>query len=217
MPDEEHGLWLVTLRDGQVRRVAMDPIATIGDAVFSPDGHRLAYSTMRLTGARLLHLFDLTSGRDVVATPLLESDHAPAFSADGRTLFLLSARQDRPVLSDRDQGLDIAAAESDGLYRVKLPPSPSSGLTRDAVPVTAAPGVLSNPEIAGNTLFYTAAPADLVNGTLPSTPTLHALDVMTGRDRVITAEADGAVVSRNGATVLLRRDGKWRRLDTATG
>ena len=217
VPDEEHALWLVTPRDGQARRVAMDPIATIGDATFSPDGRRLAYSTTRPTGARLLHLLDLASGRDVVATPPLESDHAPAFSADGRTLFFLSARHDRPVLSDRDQGPDIAAAESDGLYRVTLPSSSSPGLTHDAVPVTAAPGVLSNPEMAGNTLFYTAAPADLVNGTLPGTPTLHALDPTTGRDRVVTAEADGAVVSRDGATVLLRREGDWRRLDTATG
>ncbi|NPD68676.1 hypothetical protein HN018_22940 (plasmid) [Lichenicola cladoniae] len=101
VPDEEHALWLVAPRDGHARRVAMDPIATIGDADFSPDGHRLAYSTTWPTSAYLLHLLDLGSGRNVVATPPLESDHAHAFFGDGRTLFFLSARQDRPVLSDR--------------------------------------------------------------------------------------------------------------------
>ncbi len=221
VPDEEHGLWLVAIGDGQARRVAEDPIAAIRDPRFSPDGRLLAYSTTRETGARILHFFDLASGRDVVATPPLESDHAPAFSADGRTLFFLSARHDRPVLSDRDQGPDIAAAESDGLYRVALPASPavpSSGLTRDAVPVATAPGVLSDPETEGDTLFYRVAPAALVDGALPGPPAaLHALDIPAGRDRVVATDGDGVVVSRDGATALLRRDSGWHRVDTATG
>ena len=220
VPDEEHGLWLVATGDGQARRLAVDPFAVIGDARFSPDGRFLAYDTTRATGALALHLLDLGSGRDVVATPPLESDHAPAFSADGRTLFFLSARHDHPVLSDRDDGPDIAASASDGLYRVALPAAPalpSPGLTDEAVPVITAPGVLSGGEMRGDTLFYTASPVGLVDGTLPGASSLHALDTGTGRDRVLATGAADAVISRDGSTVLLRRGGDWHRIDVLTG
>ena len=220
VPDEEHGLWLVALDGAPARRIAVDPIAAIRDARFSPDGRRLAFSTTRATGGQALHLLDLGSGREIVATPPLESDHAPAWSADGRTLFFLSARHDRPVLADRDEGPDIATAESDGIYRVGLPTAPAmpaAGLTRDAVPVPAAPGVLSDPEIRGGTLFYGVAGIDLVNGELPApAPALHAIDFATGRDRLV-ATGDGAAVSGDGRAALLRQAGEWRRVDTATG
>ena len=221
VPDEEHGLWVVAAAGASGRRVATDVNAVIRDAIFSPDGRLLAFSTTRTTGARRLHLLDLATGHDIIATPDLESDHAPAFSADGRTLFFLSARHDRPVLSDRDQGPDIATAESEGLYRVAVPPSQSvlqPGLTREAIPVATAPGVLSEPAIRGSTLFYTVSGAGLVDGALPDPPsTLHALDLETGQDHVVSADSGGSVISRDGKTALLHRDGGWHRVDTGTG
>ena len=219
-PDEEHGLWLLAAGGGSARRVAMDPTSPIRDAAFSPDGRRLAYSTARPTGALMLHVLDLASDRDVILTPPLESDHAPVFAADGRTLFFLSARHDRPVLADRDQGPDIVTAESDGLYRVAMPAAPDMpgpGLTRDASPVPGAPGVLSRPDIRGTTLFYRTTEAALVDGTLPGSPAcLHALDLGTGHDRVV-AMGDGGVISSDGKTVLLRRANAWHVTDTTTG
>lgn len=38
VPDEEHGLWLVTVQNGHARRVAVDPITVIRDPCFSPTG-----------------------------------------------------------------------------------------------------------------------------------------------------------------------------------
>ena len=218
VPDAEHGLWQVAADGHASRRVAVDPDAAIPDARFSPDGRALAYSTAQPTGTRRLHILDLATGRDIVLTPPLESDHAPAFAADGRTLFFLSARHDHPVLSDRDEGPDIATAGSDGLYRVALPAAPPPGLTRAAVPVPTAPGTLSDPELRGTTLFYQTAGPALVDGTLPGMPrALHALDTATAHDRTVAEDADGAVISADGGTALLHRNGTWQRVDTATG
>jgi tricorn protease len=218
VPDEEHGLWLVAANGTVARRVAIDPIAAIRDPCFSPDGHRLAFSTTSSTGRHLLHVLDLGSGRDVIVTPPLESDHAPAFSADGRTLFFLSARHDRPILADRDQGPDISTTESDGLYSVALaaaPAMPAPNLTRDAVALPTAPGLLSDFAVRGDTVFYTPRTARMVEGSLPGpAPTLHALDLQSNRDRVIATDASNSIFAADGRTALFRRNVEWHLIRT---
>ncbi len=217
--DAEHALWLVRADGGGAARIALDRYADIRDACFSPDGRRLAYSTTRATGLRALHLHDLATGRDDVASSPFDDDHAPAFAANDSLLFL-SARREYPVRADRDGGPDIVTAESDGLFRVALPPpgmASAGGLTHRAVPVATAPGVLSAPVVRGGRLFYRTAPPDLVAGTLPGPPpALRVLDLATGRDGAV-ADGDDPVVSADGGTALLRRDGTWLRVDVATG
>lgn len=82
-----HGLWLGDVTSDHCERVAHDPEREIRDARFSPGRRWLAYSTQRSTGLRAIRLRDLASGRDTIVSSVMEDDHDPVFSGDGRFLF----------------------------------------------------------------------------------------------------------------------------------
>ncbi|WP_093401048.1 LpqB family beta-propeller domain-containing protein [Sphingomonas sp. OK281] len=180
--DGEHGLWLIRADGGGARRVALDPFAEIHDAAFSPDSRLLAYSTIRPSQMRALHLLDLATDRDTIISSPMENDREPAFSADGRYLLFVSQRRELPVPSDRDRETDIATFASDGLYLAPLAATTRSpfapgrteagaargvdpaGLMARAVMVPVAPGRLSHIEIRGSRVFYRAAGIATIGG-----------------------------------------------------
>ena len=222
--DAEHDLWWVQATGAAVRLVARDPAAEIRDAAFSPDGRRMAYSTQRATGLRALHVQELASGRDVVLSSPMESDRLPAFSADGRTLYFVSARHELPFTSDRDDEATVSTLKSDGLYAAPLTPAIGeaaldlSGVMARATALPVAPARIVSLEVRGGLVVYETRPPALLDGELPGeTAALHAFDPATGADKVLVAGLDDHALSADGGHVLYRRGGGWRLADLATG
>ena len=223
--DAEHGLWWVRLAGGAPRLAARDPAAEIRDAAVSPDGAWLAYSTQRATGVRALHMQALASGRDVVLSSPMESDRLPAFSADGRTLYFVSARHELPFISDRDDEASLSTLKSDGIYAAPLAPGRGREAPLDlagamaratALPVT--PARIVSLEARGPKLVYETRPPALIDGELPGEAAgLHVLDLASGADAAHLAGLDDHALSADGGHVLYRRDGDWRLADLATG
>jgi tricorn protease len=237
--DGNHGLWLVAAGGDRCEQVARDPAAEIRDARFSPDRHWLAYSTERPNQLRAIHLRDLATGQDTIVSSVMENDHDPAFSGDGQFLFFLSQRHELPIVSDRDREGTIATLKSDALYVTPLaadahtpfghPGSDtpaashttvnSAGLMARAVevPIQAAGGI-ADLEPRGRVLFYRATPASGIGGDLPGEVSgLHAFDLDSGKDRTVTADVDGYVLSPAGEKALVRSGSNWHIVDVAPG
>ena len=229
-----HELWLIPLDGGPERRIAQDPAAEIRDASVSPDGRWVAYSTMRPNRQRAIHLQELADGHDTVVSSPMESDRLPVFSADGRTLFFVSQRNEQPLVSDRDEETIIATVNSDGLYAATLhagdPGSPAplpgataispggvdlSGLMARAVALPVTPAVIASLEVRGSRLFYESRPPQLIDGGLPGQEAaLHILDLATRSDRVVGRGLDSHSLAASGGMVALRQDGAWTVVGT---
>ena len=234
VPSAAHELWLLSTDGKSPRRLAMDPEAEIRDAVSSPDGRWVAYSTQRSNRQRAIHLLALQDGRDTVVSAPMESDRLPCFSADGRVLFFVSQRNEQPMVSDRDEETIIATVDSDGIYAATLDPGdpsplathsslppPSSfrpdlaGLMARAVALPITPSVIASLEMRGNRLFYETRPLQLIDGDLPGQEgQLHAFDLPGGNERVVARGLDNHSLSARGDSVAVRRDGAWHLLRT---
>ena len=216
--DAEHGLWWVNAAGGASRLLARDPQAEIRDAVVSPDGGYVAYSTQRPTGVRALHVQELASGRDVVLSSPMESDRSPAFSADGRTLYFVSARHELPFTSDRGDEATVSTLQSDGVYAAPLVPAGGGATAFDlagamsrAVALPVTPARIAYLQLRGRSVLYETRPPALIDGEMPGEEAhLHALDPATGIDRVVLSGFENLTVSADGAHALYRRDGVWR-------
>ena len=234
VPSAAHELWLVSVDGSAPRRLAQDAQAEIRDAVFSPNGRWVAYSTMRPNRQRAIHLLALQGGRDTVVSSPMESDRLPCFSADGRVLFFVSQRHEQPMVSDRDEETIIATVYSDGIYAATLDPAdpsplaahPSSqapstlhpdliGLMARAVALPITPTVIASLEARGGRLFYETRPLQLIDGDLPGEEgALHEFDLTAADDRIVARGLDNHSLSAHGDTVAIRRDGAWGLVDT---
>ncbi len=221
--DANKRLWLVGQHDGKSEQIAFDPFEEIHDATFSPDGAWIAYSVTRENQTHAIHLRNLTTGTDTVLSGAMDSDHDPAFSADGRRLFFISPRREQPFVSDRDREGTIATIKSDGLFEVELPMEIASAdlaaATSRATPVALdLKGGIAALQVRGATLFYLGTAANAIDGDLPGeTSGLHAFDTTTGKDRILAPDVDSYVLSPDGKAVLLKRNGKWQIVATAPG
>lgn len=207
-------LWLIGTITGKTGQIAFDPYAEIQDAAFSADSKRLAYSVTRANQTHALHLRDLARETDMVLSAPLESDHDPAFAADGQSLFFVSARREHPFVSDRDREGTIATLGSDGLYSATLPTAGADdagafATSARAVPITL-PGGIADLQVHGDTLFYRETPLTGIDGELPGqTHGLHAWSAAEGRDRLVADGAESYVLSPDGGSALVVRDGSF--------
>ncbi len=207
-------LWLINTITSKTVQIAFDPYAEIQDVAFSADSGRLAYSITRANQTRALHLRDLVRATDMVLSAPSESDHDPAFTADGHSLFFLSARRENPFVSDRDREGTIATLGSDGLYSGTLPVAGvgDAGVfaaSVHGVPI-ALPGGVAGLTVHGDTLFYRATPLAGIGGDLPGqTRGLHAWSISDGRDRLVAGDVESYVLSPDGGSALIVRDGSF--------
>ena len=235
--DASHALWLLSLSGGAPALVARDPYAEIRDAAFSPDGRWLAYSTVRASRERAIHLRELASGRDTVVSSPMESDRSPVFTSDGRLLVFVSQRNEQPFVSDRDDESLVSTLNSDGLYAATLDRTAASpltapsaagprgparvdldGLMSRAVALPVTPTVIGSLQVRGATLFYASLPPQLIDGDLAGgTGALHALDLSTLRDRVVTRGLGAYSLSADGTALAFRRGKSWRLASTSPG
>lgn len=118
--DNDQNLWLQNVKTKERYKVTTDPNGRFifRDLTWSADSDWIAFSRTlpnEKSGLFLYHLTDhslhgISSGRF--------SDHAPAFSDDGKYLFFVSTRLANPVFSDFDTSM--ASVESSGLYATTL-------------------------------------------------------------------------------------------------
>ena len=89
------------------------------EPTWSPDGRRLAYTTLARSGARRLWVVDLETGTHTALTDTLGRAREPAWSPDGRHL---------AVVSDRDghDAVFVLRADGTGLTRVSPPGAAAS-------------------------------------------------------------------------------------------
>lgn len=87
-----------------------------GEPAWSPDGRRLAYSTLDRSGHRRIWTVDLASGRHRALTEAGGHDHAPAWSPDSRHLAFVSTR---------DGNAEIYLMRADGTRPTRLTRSPA--------------------------------------------------------------------------------------------
>ncbi len=228
--DANHGLWYLHLDDVAPQRIAADPNAEIRDAVFSPDGQWIAFSTQRANGLRAIHLYRSKTGEDTIVSSEMESDRNPVFSADGRTLIFISQRNEQTFVSDRDDESLVSTINSDGLYAAALQshePSTSEtqdtsqtassqiridlpGLMQRAVALPVVPAVIASLQARANDIFYQTKPIQLIDGDLSGTRgQLHAFNLSTFVDRVVVSDLQNFSLSADGTRVAFRRNGKW--------
>jgi WD40-like Beta Propeller Repeat len=212
--DAQHRLWAVSALGDRVRQVAHDPHAEIRDARFSPDERWVAYSETRPNQMRALHLQRLSDGHDVVISAVMEDDHDPVFSADGRRLLFLSSRHEVPFVSDRDREGTIASLKSDGLYSLVLPQDfqadatahgEAPGLTAQATDMqTGARGGFADLEVTGDDQLYQATATSGMSEDLCSTYSLTLRIVSCGIG--VDGSGPGARVHLRGPRQCLRVD-----------
>ncbi len=234
--DANHALWLIT-PGGACKLIARDAYAEIHDASFSPDSRWLAYSALRPTQQRAIHLYELSSGRDTVVSSRMESDRLPVFSPDGQLLYFVSQRREQPFVSDRDRETNIASLKSDGLYvatLVNAAPDPLTpqhaaapaqgaslhmdleGLMSRAVAIPISPAEISSLTVRGRQLFYQADAAELLDGAPfgGEQSALRVFNMETRKDRLIATGLEAYSLSADGSKALLKNANGWRITDT---
>jgi tricorn protease len=239
VPDASHSLWWVHLDGSSPQKIAFDPYAEIRDATFSSDGRWVAYSTQRSTQLRAIHFYDLSTGQDTVVSSPMESDRSPVFTPDGRYFVFVSQRNEQPFVSDRDDENLISTVNSDGLYAVALdrdkpavtpkaaqnarrvdPPVhiDLEGFMLRAVALPAVPATIVSLQARPSALFYQTKPIQLIEGNIAGGKSeLHALDLATFNDRVVTDDLENFSISGDGTAVAFHRHGEWRIQSTTSG
>jgi tricorn protease len=239
VPDANHSLWWIHLDGSSPQKIAFDPSAEIRDATFSPNGRWVAYSTQRSTQLRAIHFYDLSTGQDTIVSSPMESDRSPVFTPDGRYFVFISQRNEQPFVSDRDDENLISTVNSDGLYAVALdrdkpavtpkaaqnarrvdPPVhiDLEGFMLRAVALPAVPATIVSLQARPSALFYQTKPIQLIDGDIAGGKSeLHALNLATFKDRVVTDDLENFSISGDGTAVAFQRHGEWRIASTASG
>jgi tricorn protease len=235
--DSNNSLWLISTVTGKAHKVAQDISSGIHDAAFSSDTHWLAYSTMRSTGLRCLHLFDIETGRDNKISSSMNSDFRPSFSEDGKHLLFLSRRRELIVSAENES--DFASTKATGIYVATLYPRTSVAFSKAAIAAesgkgptgnssvdaagisdstAALPGVaagVTSIAVRGSRLFYQTATSDTFGEGLPNDhSTLHVFNLSARSDKQIVDDLDSFCVSADGGTILYETGNSWHVLTT---
>ncbi|MBW4029024.1 MAG: hypothetical protein HIU93_16805 [Acidobacteria bacterium] len=235
--DSNNSLWLISAATGKTREVAHDISSVIHDAAFSADTHWLAYSTMRSTGLRCLHLFDIETGRDISISSPMNSDFMPSFSEDGKYLLFLSRRRNLIVSAENE--LDFASTKATGIYVATLDARTTVPFAKAAISTTsrkgttgsfsidlagisdrtvALPGVVAGVNsvaVRGSRVFYQTATTDTFGEGLPGDhSTLQVFNLSDRSEKRIVDDLDSFCVSADGNTILYEADHAWHLLST---
>ncbi|MCQ8241830.1 S41 family peptidase [Rhizosaccharibacter radicis] len=110
--DANHRLWLVPAKGGDAKLVASDPTDEIHDQAFSPDSRWLAFSTVDANHRHLVSLYEIATGRTTLVSHPGSDESSPAFSPDGKYLYLVSNRHENPVFSRAEANVALLKADS---------------------------------------------------------------------------------------------------------
>jgi tricorn protease len=116
--DNDKILWYLDVKDKKLTRVDSSAWNEIHDYSWSPDGLWLAYSKVSANGFSSIYLYSLKDGKSTDISTGMDDDHDPAFSADGKYLYFVSARNENPLSSQVE--FNFAATKMGGIYVATL-------------------------------------------------------------------------------------------------
>lgn len=116
--DGNHRLWSVAVAGGAPKMVAQDKTNEIHDQSFSPDSRWLAFTMTAHQDRRDIWLYSIASGQLTQLGNGRNVDFAPQWSADGKYMYFVSARNENMAVPDVD--FDFAQLKSFGIYAIPL-------------------------------------------------------------------------------------------------
>ncbi|HUJ39227.1 MAG TPA: S41 family peptidase [Candidatus Acidoferrales bacterium] len=116
--DKNGDLWVVTLADKKIVRVAHDKNGFLRDYTWSPDGNFLAFSLTTTEGFRQINIWSLADAQLHAVTPALYDSARPSWNPDGNYLYFLSVREFQPLLSQIE--FNFATNRGAGIFALTL-------------------------------------------------------------------------------------------------
>jgi tricorn protease len=116
--DSANRIEVVAVGDGKVTKIATDPFGLARDYVWSPKSGYLAYSLNEDNAQPSVFVWGVASGKAERVTDPVFGESTPAFSADGKFLYFLGAREWAPQISNVE--FDFAANRNIGIYALTL-------------------------------------------------------------------------------------------------
>jgi tricorn protease len=242
-PDSKKVLWsdkklrlqFVDIETKKVTLVDQARAWEIRDFAWSPDSKWVAFGRQEVDTLPRVHLYSLATGMTTPVTDGWYSADTPAFSADGKYLFFVSARDFNPIYSSTEWNhayrdmqrvyfVTLAKGTPDPL-RPRLddepeakkdkkdgPPEVKVDLEGIATRIVALPGPAANYRAitsAGNSLYYFRAATG-------GPPQLHVFDLGTKKETAL-GNVGGYEVSADGKKMLVQKDGKYGVIDLPKG
>ena len=230
--DKELRLQFVDVETKKVTLVNQAKAWEIREYVWSPDSKWIAFGRQEVEMLNKVHLYSLESGKSVEVTDGWYASGSPAFSADGKYLCFVSARDFNPTYSQtewnhayRDMSriyfVTLAKATPNPL-RPKLddepaekkddkkdgPPEVKVDLDGLAERIVALPGPAASYSVltsTGNALYYFRSAAG-------SPRQLYVFDLGTKKETAL-GTVGGYEISADGKKMLVSKDGKYGIID----
>jgi tricorn protease len=136
LSDKDGALWVVTLADKKIVKVAQDRRGFLRDYRWSPDGNFLAFSLAGPNGFRSINIWSLADGQLHRVTDGFFNAGGPAWDPEGNFLWYLSDREFAPQLGGFET--DYIVTRTTGIFGVALRKDVKEpfGLESDEVAVT---------------------------------------------------------------------------------
>jgi len=116
--DKSGDLYVLTLTDKKVVKVAHDKSGFLRDYVWSPDSNFLAFSLTTIDGFRDVYIWGLADAQLHQVTGSLFDSFRPSWDPDGNYLYFLSVREFHPQLSTIE--FNFATNRGNGIFALTL-------------------------------------------------------------------------------------------------
>jgi len=116
--DKNGDLWVLTLADKKVVKVAHDKNGFLRDYTWSSDGAYLAFSLSTTDGFRAVNVWGVADGQLHQVTDSLFDSGDPSWDPDGNYLYFVSVREFQPQLSLIE--FDFATSRGNGIFALTL-------------------------------------------------------------------------------------------------
>jgi tricorn protease len=243
-PDSKKILWTdkklrLQFVDVETKKVTLVDRAKaweIREFAWSPDSKWVAFARQEVDTLPKVHLYSLESGQTTEVTDGWYSSGSPAFSADGKYLFFVSARDFNPIYSQTEW--NHAYRDMSRIYFVTLakttpnplqpklddepeakkddkkdgPPEVKVDLDGLAGRIVALPGPAGNYSqltSAGSALYYQRSSAR-------ESPAFFVFDLGTKKETSL-GPIGGYEISADGKKMLVQKDGKYAIIDLPKG
>ncbi|HMD32290.1 MAG TPA: S41 family peptidase [Candidatus Acidoferrales bacterium] len=134
--DKNGDLYVVTLADKHVVKVAHDKNGQLRDYDWSPDGNFLAFSLTTTDGFRAINIWSLADGQLHQVTGSLFDSNSPSWDPDGNFLYYISVREFQPQLSQIE--FNFATNRGNGIFALTLAKDGKSPFPPESDEVTVA-------------------------------------------------------------------------------
>lgn len=244
-PDSKKLLWsdkklrlqFIDLETKKVTLVDQAKAWEIRDFTWAPDSKWIAFGRQETDTLPKVHLYSLATGKSTEVTDGWYAANGPAFSADGKYLFFVSARDFNPIYSSTEW--NHAYRDMQRVYFVTLakgtpnplkpklddePTEPKKDDKKDGPVelkvdldglggrVVALPGPAANYgglHAVGSALYYT-------RGATGSPAQLYVFDLGTRKEAAL-GPVGGYEISADGKKMLVAKDGKYAIIDLPKG